>query len=175
MHSSARVVARLARKQCTRGVRTSAVAHRAPTLNAIDLNVRAMKQSQTLAINELSQSLEREGKIVSKFGLGQSPFPVPDVMVKSLMKHAPEKDYLAVAGLAALREAIADWCTRVIGGRDHHADDVYVWHVSACRWECFFSSALACAACAPFVVWCFVCVLRCLAVPLAVVFLGLLV
>ena len=33
--------------------------------------------SSTLLINEISSLLEEEGKEVFKFGLGQSPFPIP--------------------------------------------------------------------------------------------------
>ena len=41
-----------------------------------------IKTSSTLAINELSLQLQKEGKKVYKFGLGQSPFPVPNIIVK---------------------------------------------------------------------------------------------
>ena len=47
-------------------------------------NILDLKTSATLAINELSQQLIKEGKEVFKFGLGQSPFPVPDIIVKEL-------------------------------------------------------------------------------------------
>ena len=73
----------------------------------LNLNVRGLAPSSTLAINELSNKLRSEGKKVYKFGLGQSPFPVPEPVVESLRVHAHEKDYLPVKGLPALREAIA--------------------------------------------------------------------
>ena len=38
-----------------------------------------------------------------RFGLGQSPFPVPTPIVESLRAHAAEKEYLPVEGLLALR------------------------------------------------------------------------
>ena len=44
-------------------------------------NIIGLKASATLAINELSQKLITEGTEVFKFGLGQSPFPVPDIIV----------------------------------------------------------------------------------------------
>ena len=50
-------------------------------------NIIGLKASATLAINELSQKLITEGKEVFKFGLGQSPFPVPDIIVKELQKN----------------------------------------------------------------------------------------
>ena len=73
----------------------------------INLNVRGLSQSSTLAINEKSRQLIQEGRKVYKFGLGQSPFPVPEPVVESLRKHAHEKDSLPVRGLLPLREAIA--------------------------------------------------------------------
>jgi aspartate aminotransferase len=63
--------------------------------------------SPTLAMNELARALEAAGKTVYKFGFGQSPFPVPSVVVKALRDHAHEKDYLPVRGLPALLEAVA--------------------------------------------------------------------
>ena len=68
-----------------------------------------MPQSATLAINQRSIALQKAGKTVYRFGLGQSPFPVPDVVVRALQKHASEKDYLPVEGLYALREAVAQF------------------------------------------------------------------
>jgi aspartate/methionine/tyrosine aminotransferase len=49
-------------------------------------NIESLKTSATLAINELSKELIEEGKEVFKFGLGQSPFPVPKVIVDELKK-----------------------------------------------------------------------------------------
>ena len=72
-------------------------------------SVRALKPSATLAINERSQLLRAQGRDIFKLGLGQSPFPVPDRVRRSLEKHAGEKDYLPVRGLPALRHAIVRW------------------------------------------------------------------
>ena len=52
----------------------------------LNLNVRGMKPSATVTINERSDELRRHGKRVYKLGLGQSPFPVPDVVVKALQE-----------------------------------------------------------------------------------------
>ncbi|MBU1011292.1 MAG: aminotransferase class I/II-fold pyridoxal phosphate-dependent enzyme [Bacteroidetes bacterium] len=73
----------------------------------LNLNVRGLTQSSTLAINERSQQLISQGRQIYRFGLGQSPFPVPEPVVESLRLHAHEKDYLPVKGLKQLREAIA--------------------------------------------------------------------
>ena len=75
-------------------------------------NIKSLKTSATLAINELSKALIHEGKEVFKFGLGQSPFPVPKVIVNELKDHAHEKDYLNVSGLLALREEVAKYHSR---------------------------------------------------------------
>ena len=72
-------------------------------------NIIGLKASATLAINELSQKLITEGKEVFKFGLGQSPFPVPKIIVDELQKHAHQKDYLNVSGLTELREEVANY------------------------------------------------------------------
>ena len=72
-------------------------------------NILGLKTSATLAINELSQKLITEGKEVFKFGLGQSPFPVPEIIVDELQKHAHQKDYLNVSGLIGLREEVANY------------------------------------------------------------------
>lgn len=59
-----------------------------------------------------------------KYGLGQSPFPVPKVMVEALRESAHEKDYLAVQGLPALREAVAQWLSRVHPRQEWDGTDV---------------------------------------------------
>ena len=71
-------------------------------------HIKNLKESATLAINELCNSMQLSGKQVFKLGLGQSPFPVPERIVEELRKHADKKDYLPVAGLTELRSAIAD-------------------------------------------------------------------
>ena len=74
---------------------------------SLNLNIRGIGQSPTLAINELSKQLRARGKHVYRMGLGQSPFPVPSPVVEALKMHAHEKDYLAVNGLEILRKAVA--------------------------------------------------------------------
>ena len=65
--------------------------------------------SSTLLINEISSQLEEKGKEVFKFGLGQSPFPIPQELVKALKENAHQKDYLSVSGLIELRKAVAKY------------------------------------------------------------------
>jgi aspartate aminotransferase len=81
----------------------------------LNLNIRGLKKSATLFINEQSNELMAQGKRVYKYGLGQSPFPVPDIVVKSLQANAAEKDYLPVKGLPALRSSISSFYERRYG------------------------------------------------------------
>ncbi|OJJ17145.1 aspartate aminotransferase [marine bacterium AO1-C] len=82
---------------------------------SLNLNVRGLGKSATLAINERVAELKASGKEIYSFGLGQSPFPVPNCVVKALQKHAHEKDYLPVQGLPELCEAVADFHRREDG------------------------------------------------------------
>ncbi len=66
-------------------------------------------ESDTLAINERSKQMMAAGKTVYRFGLGQSPFPVPDSVVEGLRLNAAQKDYLNVKGLPLLRETVAEF------------------------------------------------------------------
>lgn len=72
-------------------------------------------KSATLAINEHSTALEQDGKDIIRFGLGQSPFPVPEVVVDSLKENAHRKEYISVEGLPELRESVADYYTDTLG------------------------------------------------------------
>lgn len=74
---------------------------------SLNLNIRGLPQSATLAINEKSNDLLRQGRMVYKLGLGQSPFPVPQPVVDELKVNAHQKEYLPVKGLQHLREAVA--------------------------------------------------------------------
>ena len=68
-----------------------------------------LPESATLKINRLSQQYIKEGRKIYKFGLGQSPFPVPPHIVEELRQNAHQKDYLPVEGLRELRMAIATY------------------------------------------------------------------
>ena len=75
----------------------------------IKRNIVDIKTSATLAINELSQQLEKNGKEIFKFGLGQSPFPIPQIIVEELKKYAQQKNYINVSGLIELRDQVAQY------------------------------------------------------------------
>ncbi len=91
----------------------------------LNLNIRGLSKSATLAINEKSHALIREGREVFKLGLGQSPFPVPESVVEELKANAHQKDYLPVMGLPALCDAVADFHRRM-EGIDFTGDDVLI-------------------------------------------------
>ncbi|GAB2782367.1 pyridoxal phosphate-dependent aminotransferase [Halomonas shantousis] len=73
----------------------------------------ATRASDTLLINEQSRLLETQGRRIVKFGFGQSPFPVFGPAVEALARHAGDKAYLPVQGLAALRSRVAAFQSRM--------------------------------------------------------------
>jgi aspartate aminotransferase len=91
----------------------------------LNLNVRGLPISATLGINERSHQLIREGKRIYKLGLGQSPFPVPEVVVNELRINAFQKDYLPVLGLPELRTTVAEYYYRT-QSLTFAADDVMI-------------------------------------------------
>jgi len=82
---------------------------------SLNMNVRGLGQSATLAVNAKSKALLAEGKTVYKLGLGQSPFPVPDCVEQALKDNAHKNDYLPALGLPALRKAVAEWHSKQEG------------------------------------------------------------
>jgi aspartate aminotransferase len=69
--------------------------------------INQLKPSATLAINEVSKKLEKSGKKIYKFGFGQSPFPIPEIIVSALKKNSDKNKYLPMQGLKELRLSIA--------------------------------------------------------------------
>ena len=74
--------------------------------------IAQLKPSATLAINEESNRLKKNGKKIYKFGFGQSPFPVPESVVSALKNNANKNNYLPMQGLEELRSAIADYLNK---------------------------------------------------------------
>jgi len=70
--------------------------------------ISILKPSATLAINEESSRLEKNGKKVYKFGFGQSPFPIPENVILELKNNANKNKYLPMQGLEELRNAISN-------------------------------------------------------------------
>ncbi len=80
--------------------------HSSPDVH-LNANLGGLSTSATIAIQQLCRKMQAEGKNVYKLGLGQSPFPVPQPVVKALQENAHQKDYLAVKGLEDLRRALS--------------------------------------------------------------------
>jgi aspartate aminotransferase len=77
--------------------------------------VKGLKPSSTLAINEASRKLEEQGKKIFKFGFGQSPFKVPEDIVKELKDNAHQNKYLPMQGLSELRNEVAKYTSKKKG------------------------------------------------------------
>jgi len=71
--------------------------------------IKNLKPSSTLAINETSRELEKQGKKIFKFGFGQSPFKVPEDVINELKNNAHQNKYLPMQGLLELRDAVAKY------------------------------------------------------------------
>ena len=84
-------------------------------MSQLNLRIRGLPPSATVAINELSDQLRSGGRRIFKMGLGQSPFPVPAPVVEELRRHAFQKAYLPVKGLHELRQAVAQHHCRTFG------------------------------------------------------------
>lgn len=67
---------------------------------------KSIQLSPTLAINQVSEELLREGKKVYKFGFGQSPFPAPATLTASLTVNSTKQGYTNPQGLDELRDSI---------------------------------------------------------------------
>jgi aspartate aminotransferase len=76
---------------------------------SLNLNLRGLGASPTLAMNERCKQMKKEGIEVFNLSIGESPFPVPNFVVQSLKMHATERAYLPVKGLPELRKAVADY------------------------------------------------------------------
>ena len=74
--------------------------------------VKDLKPSSTLLINETSRKLEEQGKKIFKFGFGQSPFKVPEDVVRELKNNAHQNKYLPMQGLSELRSAVAKYTSK---------------------------------------------------------------
>jgi len=81
----------------------------------IKKNISNLKPSATLTINEKVKQLLKDGEKVFNFGFGQSPFPIPDKVVKVLKENAHKKDHLPMQGLPELREAISKYLFKRTG------------------------------------------------------------
>ena len=84
-------------------------------VSKIKKNISKLKESATLAINEKSKELIRNGKKVYRFGFGQSPFEIPEKIIKTLKENAHKKEYLPIQGLPELRKKISEYLLKKTG------------------------------------------------------------
>jgi len=87
--------------------------------------VKRIEPSATLQINEESKRLEKQGKKIYKFGFGQSPFPVPEIVRNELKNNVHQNKYLPMQGLIELREAIAVYLNKK-RKKKFRADDIII-------------------------------------------------
>ncbi len=78
--------------------------------------------SPTLAANEKVLQLRAQGRQIFHMGFGQAPFPAHPRLVEVLQRHATVKDYLPVAGIPALHDAVVNHQARLTGinPEDYH-------------------------------------------------------
>ena len=91
----------------------------------VEKHLISLHHSETLLINELSREAEGRGETIYKFGFGQSPFGPPPIVIETLKEKATSHEYIAVQGLPALREAIAN-CHQEDVGFDLTADQILI-------------------------------------------------
>jgi aspartate/methionine/tyrosine aminotransferase len=91
----------------------------------IKTHIKQIKPSDTLVINQRSKMLSDAGKEIFRFGFGQSPFPVPELIQDALRANAHQKDYLPVQGLLTLRHNIATHTNHLLAS-DYHASQVFI-------------------------------------------------
>ena len=84
-------------------------------VSKVKKNILKLKESATLAINEKSKKLIKNGKKIYRFGFGQSPFQIPEKIVETLKINAHRKEYLPIQGLPELREQISKYLQRRTG------------------------------------------------------------
>ena len=78
-------------------------------ISRVKKNILKLKESSTLAINEKSKRLIKEGKKIYQFGFGQSPFQIPNKIIETLKTNAHRKEYLPIQGLPKLRDKISKY------------------------------------------------------------------
>ena len=81
--------------------------------------------SPTVTINEKMRDILDNGGECYHLGFGQSPFPVPQIMVDKLVENAHRKEYAPVKGLVELRKAIAEYVSKQ-HGIERDEDDVLI-------------------------------------------------
>lgn len=76
------------------------------------MNSFPLKPSATMAMNTKINELLAAGHTIYHLGFGEARFPVHPKILAALRQHAAERSYLPVAGLPALRAAVAAYYQR---------------------------------------------------------------
>lgn len=106
----------------------------------IPRHIKNLGTSSTLRINQIARQMELNGEKVFKVGFGQSPFPIPPILVQRMTESAIRGEYTNVQGIPELRQAIA----KHYSDRDNReitSDDVIVAPGSK---ELLYLTQLAC-------------------------------
>lgn len=75
-------------------------------------DLRQSSAASNLVFNEKVKALIKEGRAISHFAFGQSPFPIPECLTKAVQDNAHVHDYLPMAGIPELRDALVRFHTR---------------------------------------------------------------
>jgi len=79
---------------------------------SVNKNISQLKPSATLQINEAVKKMRADDIKIYHYGFGQSPFPIPNNIVKRLKKNADCNHYLPTVGLLELRIEIARFLSK---------------------------------------------------------------
>ena len=80
-------------------------------------DLKLIRESKTLEINEQTKRLKSENRTVYKFGFGESPFSPPKILTDALQHYVMRSEYSETAGLLVLRKAISDHHNSLYGTR----------------------------------------------------------
>ncbi|MFQ5730126.1 MAG: pyridoxal phosphate-dependent aminotransferase [Waddliaceae bacterium] len=77
------------------------------TAQCLDPDLRTIEESPTLGAQRIVSARREAGLPVYNWGLGASPFPLPEALVNALAENAYRKNYGQAEGILELRKAIA--------------------------------------------------------------------
>ena len=77
--------------------------------------IQSIPHSPTLWANDLVWEKRNKGESVYHMGFGESPFPVPERLQKTLADNADKKEYYPAAGIPELLETIREYYRPLVG------------------------------------------------------------
>ncbi|MFX1272981.1 MAG: aminotransferase class I/II, partial [Promethearchaeota archaeon] len=75
----------------------------------VSFSAKRLRQSATLAINELITTLREQGEQILHLGFGESPFPVHQLVRNALCENSWRQKYLSTQGILPLREQVSEF------------------------------------------------------------------